>query len=563
MSGQLISSELFLDIVGIQVVKLRWLRGDLLTSLRRLSRLIQRLPTSHHRKRISSNRLTTFLSVLIHRVQIRRKRRRFRNTTREQVLITSIKRARRNRTVCIRTHRITRLDYLAGLLINPLNCILKPVDPLRRQTTSLGLNLSTRLRRILMRVILKHVKHGVIRVQHVTVLQHVRLIRTNNQATGPLALTVEHILITRQERVVVERGELTKTLSFFRREEQPIPVDVLRQVIPTTTSLILHPAAIVSSRSNLTKQAVRIVLGAIRENHLRAIITSQISVDQRTIVIATINRSIQHRPAAKRALKLQLVATLAINSGLGSLSNPLFLALFSNLALNPVLQRSLITIRPTTTTDLIKPKVNRSLRLNLIDRVIRQIRAVDLHTGSRNIRTVHLVHQARRKHTLLRPQVPEKITLDLASTTHHWVCISLIQVHDVVTNLLTECKTSIHHTVRTEIPAHTTRSVSRCCIRTHVTKVVAIELCEVIRIRVFHPHTNLLILRTIRVRIKLHNLALSVGKRLHLDGVVTIFTSHTGIHRRGNATLFRPLRIHTHTSHRNRLPRITRTRIHR
>ena len=161
-------------------------------------------------------------------------------------------------------------------------------------------------------------------------------------------------------------------------------------------------------------------------------------------------------------------------------------------------------------------------------------------------------------------EVPEQVALDLAwSVTNNRILIRLIQVHHVMASLLTKRKTDIGHTVRPHTPAHAARGVERVAVRSHVAEVVTIQLREVIRIRVVHPHTNLLILRTVRVRIKLHNLTLRIVEGLHLDAVVTIRISGGRVHRRGDTALFSPLRVNAYTLHRDRLPRISGTRIHR
>ena len=129
--------------------------------------------------------------------------------------------------------------------------------------------------------------------------------------------------------------------------------------------------------------------------------------------------------------------------------------------------------------------------------------------------------------------------------------------------LLTKGETNIVHAVRTNKPAHATWGVVRSSIRAHVAEVVTVQLREVIRIRVIHPHTDLLVLRTVRVRIKLDYLALGIVEGLHVNGVATILTSYTGIHRRHNAALLSPLCVDADTPHRDRLPRITRTRVDR
>ena len=291
---------------------------------------------------------------------------------------------------------------------------MQTINPLCRQASSLGLNLGSRLRRVFTGVILKHVKDDVVRVDNVAVLQQEELMSSwrHDNATRPVTRTSELILLTRQERVVVKRRELTKALSLLRREEQPIPVHVLRHIVNATARNRLKPTSFISSRRDLAKQAVRVVLRPIREDHLSTVVTSQISVDQRTVIVTTVNGSVGHR-TPESTPELQRVVALTIDGGLSSLSDPLFLALFGHLALDPVLQRSLITVRPTTATDLLEPKINRSLLIDLVDRVVRQVGAVDLHARCRHVSTVHLVHQVRRKRTLSVEQVPEQLALDL------------------------------------------------------------------------------------------------------------------------------------------------------
>ena len=561
---QLISAER-LDVIRFRVVKRRSLGLRFLTR-GSLGLLVVRLPTNKHGERVSRDSLTTSPGalgvrliaplLLVHRVQVRRKRRRRLNTS-------GIQLTRRDRSVCLRGNRVTRVDNLASLLVDPLNLVQQAINPLRRQTSSLGVNLRTRLRRIITSVILEHVKNGVVRVDNVAVFQQVVLASTVDHATSPLTLTIEHVLATRQEGIVVERRELTKTLSLLRREEQPVPVHVLRNVLDPTPSNRPHPAANISGRRDLAEQVVRVVLRPIRERHLSTIVTSQVGVKKRTIIVTTVHVVGHSGIAAEGTLELQGVVAVTANSCLGSLGNPLVLAFFGHLALDPVLQRSLIPVGPTTTTDLIKPQIVRSLLIDLINRVIRQVGTIDLDTRCRHVRAVHLVHQARSKRALRVEQVPEQVALDLTRPiANHRVLISLITVHDVVAGLLTKGKPHVGHTVRTNKPTHATRGINCVRVRAHVAEVVAVQLGEVIRIRIIHPHTDLLVLRAIRVRIELHNLALRVIEGLHIDGVTTILTGHSSVHRRGDTTLLSPLRVHTHTSHRNRLPRITRVRVH-
>ena len=507
--------------------------------------------------------MTTLAGLLVQRVQDSRKGRRGLNTTREQFLVAGIKLARRDRTIRIGGHSVAGLDNLAGLLVNPLDLVLPTINPLGRKTTSLGINLGARLRRILTRVILEHIEHGVIRVHNVAVFQQVVLASTINNAASPLTSSIERVLVTREERVVVERRELAKAFSFFGGEEQPIPVHVLRQVLTTTTRDILHPGTIVRRRCNLTKQAVSIVLGTIREDDLRAVVTGEISVDQRLIVVATVNITIG-ATTTEGALELQLVVTIAADDSLSSLSDPLVLTLFGHLALDPVLQRSLITVGPATSTNLSYTKIISGLVLNLSNCIVRQVGAINFHARGGNIRTVRQVHQARGKRTLSVVQVPEQPALDRTKVlTIHRIFNRIITVHHVMADLLTESETHIRHTVRSNFPAHATRRVERVAVRTHVSEVVTIQLGEVIRIRVIHPHTNLLTLRSIRVSIKLDDLALRVVERLHLDAVVAIRTGGGGVNRRSHTALFRPLRVNTHTLHRNRPVRVIGTRVHR
>ena len=342
---QLFSAEL-LNVIGLRVIESRSL-GLLFLARLSLGLLVMWLPTDQHRERISSDSLTTCLGLLVDWVQVRGKRRRGLNTG-------GIQLAGRNGAAWLRIHRITGLLNLAGLLVYPFNLVLQTINPLAWQASSLGLNLVAWLCRVLASVVVDHVKDNVVRVDDVAVFQQVRLASTVDKATCPLALTVEHVLATREEGIVVERRELTKTLSLLRGEEQPIPVHVLRQVLATTAGLVLYPAAVVSCRCNLTVQAVSVVLGTIREDHLSTVVTGQIGVTQGAIVVATVNITVG-TTTAKGALELQRVVAIATDGCLGSLSDPLFLAFFGHLALDPVLQRSLIAVGPTTAADLLAP----------------------------------------------------------------------------------------------------------------------------------------------------------------------------------------------------------------
>ena len=514
------------------------------------------LPTNQNRECVGRNSLTALPGLLVDRVQVRSERRRALDTR-------GVELAGRDSAVWCRIHRITGLLYLTGVTVNPFDLVLQAVNPLDRQASRLGINLVARLCGILTRVVVEHVKDNVVRVDNVAVLQQVVLASAVDNATSPLALTVEHVLVTRQEGVVVERRELTKPLSLLRREEQPVPVHVLRNVLDATTSNGPLPATDVCSRRNLAKQVISIVLRTVREGHLSTVITRQVGVDERAVVVATVDVVGCPGISTKGALELQRVVALAVDSGFRGLGNPLVLALFRHLALDPVLQRSLVAVSPTTPADLVEAKILSSLRLDLVNCIVRQVGTVNLHARCRHIGTVQLVHQARSERTLSVVQVPEQVALDLARTiANYWVLIGPVTVHHVMAGLLTKCETNVGHAVRANEPAHATRGVVRSGVRTHVAEVVAIQLREVIRIRVVHPHADLLVLRAIRVRIKLHNLALSVVKGLHLDAVVTIRTSGGGVHRGGDTTLFSPLSVDTHTLHWDRLPRIPRTWIH-
>ena len=558
---QIISREL-LFVIGRRVVESRSLRLRGLTDLFSLGLLIEWLPADQHRKRISGNRAASRPSLLVDRVQVRGKRRRGLDAIREDLLVTSIQLAGLDGAGCLWRLRSTGLHNLAGVTVYPLDLVLQTLSPRDRQATRLGISLVTRLGRVLVGVVLEHIKNGVVRVHNVTVLQEVRLTCTDNKATSPLALTVERVLVTRQEGVVVERRELAKPLSLLGGEEQPIPVHVLRQVIPATARPVLLPATVVSSRSNLTKQAVSVVLRLVWEDHLSTVVTSKVGVDQRAVIITTVNFCTDGHSAAKGALELEVVEAIATDGGFSGLSNPLILAFYSHLALDPVLQRNLVTVGPTTTTDLLETKIVRSLLLDLVDRVVRQVGAVNLHTCCRHIGAIVLVQQVRSERTLPVPQVPEKMTPDLARTiANHGVLSSIITVHHIMADLLTERETHISHAVGPNEPAHGVNRVISRLFRAEATKPVAVQLGEVIRIRVICPHADLLVLRAIRVRIKLHNLALGVIEGLHVDGVTAICASDSGVHRRVNAALLGPLSVDADTFHRNRLPRIRGARM--
>ena len=454
LSLELVRAQL-LDVIGLGVVEGRRLRSELLANLA-LSNLILRHPAHQHGKRIGGDTTAAFTGLLIDRVQVRRERRRRINTVREQLGITSIQWARRKRGISSSSlNLITGLDNLTSVRVDPLNLVVQILNELRRNTRGLRLHLITRLSRIIAGVMRCDIELDVIRVQR-------HIVRTHKAGLGLVHLrgpTVIRVVPShRQVTVGVERRRQTSAFSLLRGDKQPIPVDVLRQVFSTTTSRARLPGTVLRGRRNRAKQAIRVVLRPIRERHLRTVITRQIGVDQRTVVIAT-----RLTAPTEGALKLQGVVAVLANDGLGGLGDPLVLAFFGHLAFDPVLQRSFLITRPPTATDLIDFKVLRSFLVNRFDRVVRQVRAVDLQPLSGHIRLVVGVRQVLHERALGAPQVPEDLALHLAvagnALTGEHIFLRVGHVVHVVARLLTECETHILNAVGANKPLHATRNV--------------------------------------------------------------------------------------------------------
>ena len=454
---------------------------------------------------------------------------------------------------------------LAGVGVNPLDLVLQTINELLRQTRRKRLRNITRLRIILLRVIFQHVKHDEIRVQSdVVVRQTTRLHRIPH--TSPCLVSV-HVRFTGVV-IGVERRDDSGTINILGRHEQPIPVDVLRQIVCTTTRRrnIVHPATVVSCRRNSIEQVIRDVRRPIREAHLSTSFTGKIRVDQPPIVVATIIPG-----ATEGALKLQGVVTVLTNSGLYGLSDPLILALFGNLALNPVLHRSFFITAQASTIARRNRKTKILLSLvavNLAKRVVRQVRAVDLHVLRRHIRLVVSSVVVPTSNGWQAIQIPVNLARNLTIRIHAGLLPRSILhrriqiVHHIVLRLLTKRKTSIHKTIRTNKVPHTSRELHHVAQREQLALTRAVELGEHIRIRVLCPNTELLTLRKVRVSVKVTHLAQGIHKRLHTDGETTIGTSRGGVDRRGSTITLNPLRVNTHTLHRNRL-QFVGTRVHR
>ena len=203
------------------------------------------------------------------------------------------------------------------------------------------------------------------------------------------------------------------------------------------------------------------MLGAIREGHRRAVVTVQRVAGHTTGTAVT-------RALAEGAVELQRVVVVGADSGHHSLGDPavlaelagyrILLSIRRHLALNPVLQRGFVVTRPCATStlaDLVNTKGSRCLVFDLVDRVVRQVRAVDLETLCGNVAAIKGVHQVPGERALGVVLLPERLALHLTALARRLrrVLHRLVHlVHDLVLRLLTVEETHVVHTVRSDEP---------------------------------------------------------------------------------------------------------------
>ena len=308
------------------------------------------------------------------------------------------------------------------------------------------------------------------------------------------------------------------------------------------------------------------MLRTIRERNLGAVVTRQ------RVTLGTAGAAITLFILAEGAVELQRVVIVRADRRHDSLSDPAVLAELAghrillgvrcHLALNPVLQSSLIVAgparirRPTVSPirNLINTDCCRRFVFNLVDCVVRQVGAVDLHPLSGNVSTVKGIHQVPGECALRVVLLPEELTLHLATRRAISRVLHRLAhlVHDVILRLLTVEETHIVHAVLANEPLRRrTLCVNRIGLRAQEAIVVAVDLLECFAVRVHSPDTDLLALRQVRVSVKLVLPTERIEERTHLDRVASIRTGHRGVGRRGVAILVYPLGVHAHALHRN------------
>ena len=372
-----------------------------------------------------------------------------------------------------------------------------------------------------------------------------------------------------QVAVGMPRGLHTKARNILGRDEQPIPVDVLRHLVAGVAEGALAEGAVVRIRCNGAKQVPCDVLRTIRERNLSAVVTRQ------RVTLGTTGTTITLLILTEGAVELQRVVVVCAYRRHDSFGDPAVLTELAghrilrgvrgHLALDPVLKSSLIVTgpalsrRPTecTARNLINTDCFRCFVHDLVNRVIRKVGTVDLQTLSSHITAIKSVHQVPGECALGVVLLPEGLALHLATLTGGLLRVlnRLVQlVHDLILRLLTVEETHVVHAVRANQPLRRrTLRIDRIGLRTKEAIVVTVDLLERLTIRVLSPDTNLLSLWQVRVCVKLVLLTKRIEERTHLDRVTPIRTCDRGVSRRGVTVLIHPLSVDTHTFHRNRL----------
>ena len=551
-----------LHLIGSGVIERRNTRLQRLTGLTLLL-LVDRSPTNENRERISGNTASAGIALVdVHRVKVSTERRGLINAVREKLCIASVQRERRELTVRTSLQQRTRINDFTGVGVDPLNLVIEVVDELRRHTISLRLSHITRLRPVLSGVVRSHIERDVVRVQRkergVEVLADLHNIPTVAGVVAPMIKVA----------VGLPRSLHTKARHILGGDKQPIPVDVLRHLVALVTERTLTEGTVVRIRRDSAKQVPCHMLRTIRERDLGAVVTGQ------RVTGSAAGATITLLILAEGAVELQRVVIVRTDRRHDSLSDPAVLAELAghrillgvrgHLALNPVLQSSLIVAGPASirrpTVNPIRNLINtdccRRFVLNLVDCVVRQVGAVDLQTLSGNVTTVKGIHQVPGEGALRVVLLPEDLALHLATLARrlHRVLHSLVHlVHDIILRLLTVEETHIVHAVGSNEPLRRrTLRIDRVGLRAQEAIVVAVDLLECFAVRVLSPNTDLLALRQARVSVKLVLPTERIEERTHLDRVASIRAGDRGVGRRGVAVLVHPLGVHAHTLHRDR-----------
>ena len=558
-----VTALLRLHLIGSGVIERRNTRLQRLTGLALLL-LVDGSPTNENSEGISSNTASTSITLgNVHRVKVSTESRGLIDTVREQIFTASVQRERWELPLRTSLQQRARINDFTGVSVNPLNFVIEVVDELRRHTLGVRLSHITRLRPVLSGVVRSHIERDVVRVQRkersVQVLAHLRNIPTVAGVVAPMIKVA----------VSLPRGLHTEARHILSGDKQPIPVDVLRHFLRHIAVVALRECTVLRRRRHGAKQIPCDMLRTIRERHLGAVITSE-----RVATSPSTTTVIERQSGTERAVELQRVVIVRADLRHDSLGDPTVLAELAghrillgvrgHLALNPVLQSSLIVAgparirRPTVNPirNLINTDCCRRFVFNLVDRVVRQVGAVDLQTLSGNVSLVKGIHQVPGEYTLRVILLPEGLALHLATLAGGLLRVlnRLVQlVHNLILRLLTVVETHIIHAVLANEPLrrHTLR-IDRVGQRAQEAIVVAKDLLECFAVRVLSPDTDLLFLRCVRVSVKLVLPTERIEERTHLDRVASIRTGHRGVGRRGVTTLVHPLGVHAHALHRDR-----------
>ena len=249
---------------------------------------------------------------------------------------------------------------------------------------------------------------------------------------------------------------------------------------------------------------------------------------------------------AVQALPVQLECAVSSGGGVDRLCDPAF-RVGSYLLVNPLLQTRFVFRSPTAATQLLTREVVLRVLLNLLHRVIGEVRTNDLHASGRDVLTAKGAHGVVVQTALQNVEVPESLTSVNAVVIVAAFVLSPLVFRQVLRQLILLRVLDGHAGDLVATPcAITLRGRRRVCSNTREdTSCRLVHQTVLIRhvIRKLRPHANLLTLvvtlTAIRasgqasrcIRVKVTSCTGRIGVWRHVDGEVTVFITLGVVHR--------------------------------